>query len=66
MIDTDLEIKFASKLNDLNNEVHRLELENDKLKNLLTICYEHLATEASVIPLNIVLKQVWEVLYDRH
>lgn len=32
MFETDLEIEFAKKLNDVNNENHSLRIENEKLK----------------------------------
>lgn len=53
--------KIKNQRHEIDNRLKEIE----KLKELLTLCYEHLATEASVIPLNIVLKRVWEVLDER-
>ena len=54
-------IELMTRLNDVNNENHALEIENAKLKELLKECIAHLTLGefgTSVTPLNILLDEI--------
>lgn len=54
-------IELMTRLNDVNNENHALEIENAKLKDLLKECIAHLTLGefgTSVTPLNILLDEI--------
>lgn len=62
MFETDLEIEFAKKLNDVNNENHRLEIENTKLKELLKECQNMIAFNHEAYEEDALIKEIDGVL----